>query len=79
MLESELKQLLSNIQRTPYFHAMLMEALFGRQDRAADLLYDPSGCLVRLHGPTVAAVSHTLTRAFIRHAAQVIEPHTLVA
>jgi hypothetical protein len=31
MLESELKQLLSNIQRTPYFHAMLMEALFGRQ------------------------------------------------
>ena len=73
MLESELKQLLSNIQSQPYFHAMLMEALFGRQDRAADLLYDPSSCLVRLAGPALACVTATLTRVFIRHAARLLE------
>ena len=73
MLESELKQLLINIQSKPYFHGMLMEALFGRQDRAADLLYDPQSCLARLPGPAVASVSHTLTRIFIRHAAELLE------
>ena len=63
MLESEVKQLLSNIQSKPYFHAMLMEALFNRPDRAADVLYDPDSCLQRLHGPKVAQVHELRPRS----------------
>ena len=69
MLESELKQLLSNMQSKPHLQAMLMQALFARDDRTADVLYDPDVCLPRLHGPTLALVEHTLTRVFTRHAA----------